>query len=164
MITYIYSNAFLYIEFNVLHRQWRAINYGRPHRHTCSVLGHLVSRNIRKYLTTTYKITLTHSIYTLYSPRVHVRVDYNGSLTSLRHLGLVSGVACGRKGDNQRMRKEIPRAAGWAPAVEIVLSRQTMATFRVPSKISFLLATVNQAPSPALRMSNMVSHIHEEPW
>ena len=40
----------------------------------------------------------------------------------------------------------------------------SMATFRVPSKISFLLATVNQAPSPALRISNMVSYIHEEPW
>ena len=39
-----------------------------------------------------------------------------------------------------------------------------IATFRVPSKISFLLATVNQAPSPVLRISNMVSYIHEEPW
>ena len=29
------------------------------------------------------------------------------------------------------------------------------------SKISFLLATVNQAPSPALKISNMVSYIHE---
>ena len=40
----------------------------------------------------------------------------------------------------------------------------SMAIFRVPSKISFLLATVNQAPSPALRILNMVSYIHEEPW
>ena len=39
-----------------------------------------------------------------------------------------------------------------------------MATFRVPSKISFLLAMVNQAPLPALMISNMVSYIHEEPW
>ena len=36
----------------------------------------------------------------------------------------------------------------------------------VPSETLFLLATVNQAPSPALRTSNMVSHfnIYEEPW
>ena len=40
----------------------------------------------------------------------------------------------------------------------------SMATFRVPSKISFLLAKMNQAPSPALRISNMVSYIYEEPW
>ena len=38
----------------------------------------------------------------------------------------------------------------------------SMATFRMPSKISFLLAKVNQAPSPALRISNMVSYIYEE--
>jgi hypothetical protein len=33
----------------------------------------------------------------------------------------------------------------------------SMATFHVPSKILFLLATVNQAPSPALRMSTWLA-------
>ena len=33
----------------------------------------------------------------------------------------------------------------------------------VPSKRSFLLSTVNRAPSPTLRASNMVSYFHEEP-
>ena len=38
----------------------------------------------------------------------------------------------------------------------------SVATLYVPSKRSFLLATVNQAPSLALRRSNMVSYLHGE--
>ena len=39
----------------------------------------------------------------------------------------------------------------------------SVATLCVPSKRPFLLAIVNLAPPPTLRMSNMVRYFHEEP-
>ena len=38
----------------------------------------------------------------------------------------------------------------------------SMATFRVHSKTMFLLLTMNQAPSLALRISNMVNRFHKK--
>ena len=55
--------------------------------------------------------------------------------------------------------------AKWGSLLGLSRDRMaSMATFRMPSKVSFWFATVNQAPSPALRILNMVSYIHEEPW
>lgn len=113
--------------------------------HTRVMLWHLSPHYTRKDWTTAFKITLTHSNCTVQSHRVHLRVDYNGSLTSLRHVGAVWLVerktigACAEKNSTWGGARDYAETANIGEAAQIrewllVLTRELWAPHQLRSE------------------------------